>query len=48
MSGEGRLAEKIWKFIVSMPPPVTDDERLANLLPRQHGPTRERRLERTR
>ena len=47
-SGQGRLAEKIWKFIGSMPPPVTDDERLVNLLSRQHGPTRERRLERNR
>ena len=48
MSGHGQLAEKIWKFIGSMPPPATDHERIASLLLRERGWSQERRLERTR
>jgi hypothetical protein len=48
MSGQGRLAEKIWKFIGSMPPPATDHERIASLLLRERARSQERRLERTR
>jgi hypothetical protein len=48
MSGQGQLAEKIWKFIGSMPPPATDHERIASLLLRERGRSQERRLERTR
>jgi hypothetical protein len=48
MSGQGPLAEKIWKFIGSMPPPATDHERIARLLLRERGRSQERRLERTR
>ena len=48
MSGQGPLAEKIWKLIGSMPPPATDHERIANMLLRERGRPRERRLERTR
>jgi hypothetical protein len=48
MSGHGQLAEKIWRFIGSMPPPATEHERIANLLLRERGQSQERRLERTR
>jgi len=47
-SGQGQLAEKVWKFIGSMPPPATDHERIARLLLRERGRSQERRLERTR
>lgn len=29
VSGQGPIAEKVWKFIGSMPPPATDHERIA-------------------
>jgi hypothetical protein len=48
MSGQVPLAEKVWKFIGSMPPPATDHERIASLLLRERGRSQERRLERTR
>ena len=48
VSGQGPLAEKIWKFIGSMPPPATDHERIASALLRARGRAQERRLERTR
>jgi hypothetical protein len=48
ISGQAQLAEKIWKFIGSMPPPATDHERIASLLLRERDRARERRLERTR
>ena len=48
MSGQGQLAERIWKFIGSMPPPATEHERIASLLLRERGQSHERRLERTR
>jgi hypothetical protein len=48
MSGQGQLAEKTWKFIGSMQPPVTDQERTAGLLLRDGDCSQERRLERTR
>ena len=47
-TGQGQLAEKIWKFIDSMPAPATDHERIASLLLRERGRSQERRLERTR
>jgi hypothetical protein len=46
--GQGHLAEKIWKFIGSMPPPATDHERTASRLLCERDRYRERRLERTR
>jgi Relaxase/Mobilisation nuclease domain len=48
VSGQGQLAEKIWKFIGSMPPPTTDRERMASLMLRERGQSQERKLERTR
>jgi hypothetical protein len=48
MSGEGRLAEKIWKFIGGMPPPATDHELIASRLLRERDRSQERRLEHTR
>lgn len=48
MSGEGRLAEKIGKFIGSMPPPATDHELIASRLLRERDRSQERRLEHTR
>ena len=48
VSGQGQLAEKVWKFIGSMPPPATDHERMARLLLRERSRSQERRLERTR
>jgi hypothetical protein len=50
MSGKGQLAEKIWKFIGSMPPPATEHERIASasLWLRERCWSQKRRLERTR
>jgi hypothetical protein len=47
-SGQAALAEKVWKFIGSMPAPATDRERIASSLLRERGRSQERRLERTR
>jgi len=48
LSDERQLAEKIWKFVGSMPPPAPDHERMASLLYRERGAGEERSFERTR